>query len=122
MKRNTKQHNFLKKEFGKKRNRIYKSVFIVMTALTVLIIAFAFPSLSAKANSTEGADDYKYYTSHMIMPKESLWSIAEENIDYVHYDSIQDYMNEVKFINGIDNSELQIGDYILIPYFSEELK
>lgn len=122
MSRNRISNNY-KASKKKKRNVIMQKLsFAVITAVFVVIIALSVFSLSAKAKSTQGADDYKYYTSHMIMPGESLWSIAQENIDHVHYESVQDYINEIKFINGITNSELKIGDYILIPYFSNEVK
>lgn len=114
----------LYKTLRKKRKSgiLRKLSFTIITAVFVTIIALSVFSLSAKAKSTQGADDYKYYTSHMIMPGESLWSIAQENIDYVHYESVQNYIEEINFINGMANSELQIGDYILIPYFSDEMK
>ena len=107
----------------KRKSRVLRRLsFTIITAIFVTIIALSVFSLSAKAKSTQGADDYKYYTSHMIMPGESLWSIAQENIDYVHYESVQNYIDEINFINGMTNSELHIGDYILIPYFSDEMK
>ena len=107
----------------KRKSRVLRRLsFTIITAIFVTIIALSVFSLSAKAKSTQGADDYKYYTSHMIMPGESLWSIAQENIDYVHYESVQNYIEEINFINGMTNSELHIGDYILIPYFSDEMK
>ena len=107
----------------KRKSRVLRRLsFTIITAIFVTIIALSVFSLSATAKSTQGADDYKYYTSHMIMPGESLWSIAQENIDYVHYESVQNYIEEINFINGMTNSELHIGDYILIPYFSDEMK
>lgn len=107
----------------RRRNVIMKKLsFTVITAIVILITALSVFSMTARAKSTKGADDYKYYTSHMIMPGESLWSIAEENADHVHYESVQDYIDEICFINGLNNSDLKIGDYILIPYFSNEIK
>lgn len=119
-----KSKHFNSYKISKKRSAIAvrKLSFAIITAIVVVIVALSVFSLSAKAKSTQGANDYKYYTSHMIMPGESLWIIAEENIDYTHYESIQDYIKEINFINGITDSELKIGDYILIPYFSSEVK
>ena len=115
--------NHYKNKRKKRKSRVLRRLsFTIITAIFVTIIALSVFSLSAKAKSTQGADDYKYYTSHMIMPGESLWSIAQENIDYVHYESVQNYIEEINFINGMTNSELHIGDYILIPYFSDEMK
>lgn len=115
--------NHYKTSRKKRRSVVLRKLsFTIITAVFVTIIALSVFSMSAKAKSTQGANDYKYYTSHMIMPGESLWSIAQENIDYVHYESVLAYIEEINFINGMNNSELQIGDYILIPYFSDEIK
>lgn len=101
---------------------IRKMTFACMTGIFVLVFALSVFSLSAKANSTADASEYKYYTSHLIEPGESLWSIAESNMDTVHYDSVQDYMDEIRSINGISGDKIQSGYYLLIPYFSEEAK
>lgn len=101
---------------------IHKICFLCITTVFVVILAMSVFSLSAKANSTAGADEYKYYTSHLIEPGESLWSISEISMDPDHYDCVQDYIDEVKVINGISGDDIQSGNYLLIPYFSAELK
>lgn len=101
---------------------IHKISFLCITTIFVFILTLSVCSLSAKANSTEGADEYKYYTSHLIEPDESLWSIATDSMDADHYECVQDYIEEIKFINGISGDEIQSGNYLLIPYFSAELK
>lgn len=122
MRRGNGIHHYKKTKKQRSNKIMEKLSFKIITAIFVVIIALSVFSLSAKAKSAQGADDHKYYTSHMIMPGESLWSIAQENVDYVHYESVQDYIDEISFINGLNNSGLQIGDYILIPYFSSEIK
>ncbi|MCH5280224.1 MAG: LysM peptidoglycan-binding domain-containing protein [Lachnospiraceae bacterium] len=102
-----------------KRRMMQKMAFGAMTGCFVLIFALSVFSLSAKANTSEGANEFKYYTSHMIMPGESLWSIAEENMDETHYQSINAYIDEIKSINGMKNDKLIIGNYIIIPYYAE---
>lgn len=103
-------------------NIIHKIYFLCITIVFVFILTLSVFSLSAKANSTAGADEYKYYTSHLIEHGESLWSIATDSIDTDHYDSVQDYIEEIKFINGLSGDDIQSGNYLLIPYFSAELK
>ena len=112
----------LKRRTAKRRKMMQKMAFCAMTGCFVLIFALSVFSLSAKANTADGADDHKYYTSHMIMPGESLWSIAEDNMDETHYQSLDAYMDEIKSINGMKNTQLMIGDYILIPYFADEAR
>lgn len=113
---------------GKRRNAVkrnsvvHKISFLCITTMFIFILTLSVCSMSAKANSTEGADEYKYYTSHLIEQGESLWSIATDSMDTDHYDCVQDYIDEIKFINGISGDEIQSGNYLLIPYFSAELK
>lgn len=114
--------NEQKRRTARKKAFIHKMTFACMTGIFVLVLTLSVFSLSAKANSTTGANEYKYYTSHLIEPGESLWSIAESNMDTVHYDSIQDYVDEIISINGISGDKIQSGYYLLIPYFSEEIK
>lgn len=99
---------------------IYKAAFGCMTGLFVMIFALSVFSLSAKADSTEHANEYKYYISHRIEPGESLWTIAGEAMDSEHYDSVQDYIEEIKTVNQMSGDQIQSGNYLMLPYFSEE--
>lgn len=110
-----------KRNAAPKKALIHKMTFLCMTGIFVLILTLSVFSLSVKANSNTGANEYKYYTSHLIEPGESLWSIAESNMDSVHYDSIQEYVDEIRSINGISGDKIQSGYYLLIPYFSQEI-
>lgn len=109
-------------EFQKKRRVVRKLSFTCMTAVFVLLLALSIFSLSAKADSTENANEYKYYTSHQIEQGETLWSIAENFMDSEHYETVQDYINEIKSVNQMSGDHIQSGNYLLLPYFSEEMK
>lgn len=111
-----------KKKVRRKQMLLRKISFTCMTALFVMIFALSVFSLSAKADSTEHANEYKYYTSHRIEQGESLWSIAEASMDNGHYDSVQDYIEEIKSVNQISGDQIQSGNYLLLPYFSKEVK
>lgn len=106
----------------RKQALLQKGAFTCMTALFVMIFALSVFSLSAKADSTEHANEYKYYTSHRIEQGESLWSIASTSMDDEHYDSVQDYIDEIKTVNQISGDQIQSGNYLLLPYFSEDIK
>lgn len=110
------------KRMQRKQAMLRKVSFTFMTALFVMIFALSVFSLSAKADSTEHANEYKYYTSHRIEQGESLWSIAEASMDDGHYASVQEYIDEIKTINQISGDQIQSGNYLLLPYFSEEIK
>ena len=68
-----------------------KAFFSVMAMLFVVVLGTSMFSLKTRANSLEGANDYKYYANYCIEPGDSIWSIAADHIDYVHYDSIHQY-------------------------------
>ncbi len=101
---------------------IRKLTFAGMTAIFVMIFGLSVFSMTAKADTNEYANMNKYYESHLIQQGETLWSIAEANMDDVHYDSVKEYIEEVKEVNGFTGDKLQSGNYILIPYFAEEAR
>lgn len=57
----------------------------------------------------------KSYTSIEIRPGDSLWSIAAEYITD-DYDSVQDYVKEIKSWNGLETDEIHSGRFLIIPY------
>lgn len=99
-----------------------KFVFSVMSALFVIVFAGSVFSMNAKANSSKGAGDYKYYANYCIVPGDTLWNIAEANIDYNHYSSVKEYAKEIQKINKINGEHITNGTYIMLPYYSDELK
>lgn len=116
---------YVKKISYKKRKRQElkrKFIFSVMTALFVIVFTGSVFSMNAKANSSKGADDYKYYANYCIVPGDTLWNIAEANIDYDHYSSVKEYAKEIQQINKINGEHITNGTYIMLPYYSDELK
>lgn len=106
----------------KQQKRRMKAAFFAMTVLFMTVIGLSFFSMHANANSVKGASDYKYYGSYCIEPGDSLWSIAEQNMDHTHYDSVKQYVKEIQKINKISGEYITNGTYIIIPYFSDEVK
>lgn len=82
-----------KVSYKKRKSREFtrKFVFSIMTALFVIVFVGSVFSMNAKANSSKGAADYKYYANYCIVPGDTLWNIAEANIDYNHYGSVKEY-------------------------------
>lgn len=99
-----------------------KAFFSVMAMLFVVLLGTSMFSLKTRANSLEGANDYKYYANYCIEPGDSIWSIAADHIDYVHYDSIHQYAKEIQTINKINTDHITNGTYIMLPYYDDELK
>lgn len=96
---------------------------VVLTVLAIfcaIVFAFSYNVIVSQANSDMSDVTYKYFTSHCVTKGETLWSIAEENIDYEFYRSIQDYIDEVTEINHLSDDTIKVGESIIIPYFSNQ--
>ena len=98
-----------------------RMVLLLMTVLLITIGTMVFGSCFslAKDNSTEPA--YKYYTSITIQEGDSLWSIAEE-YKTEHYDSTQDYIDELVVLNNLSSETIHAGQYLMIIYYDSVFK
>ena len=106
-----------------KRNRMIKKLawkvgVVVLLAVGILVGILVF-SNSAKAK--EEKVYYKYYTAIEVMPGDTLTSIAKDHLE--GYDSVSEYIEEVKYMNSIRNANsIRAGQIIHIPYYSTEIK
>ena len=102
-----------------KRQKFFIGILAVCFALIMSIKAAAFSS-EARSND-EPVQKYKYYKSIQINTGDTLWNIAKENMT-AEYDSITDYIKEVKEINNLTNDYIISGSYLTIPYYDSEFK
>ena len=97
-----------------------------MLALVVLIIIslgiLLGTSVNTLASSKADVGSYnKYYTSVRVEAGDTLWTIAEEYIADFNIDK-QDYIAEICSINEICEDEIHAGDYIVVAYYSKDMK
>lgn len=102
-----------------RRQQEMKKNFLILL-MTVCLIVFGSISLSgfrtnAKDDSVETS--YKYYKSIVIANDDTLWSIAQQYMDEDHYESIYDYINEVKNMNSMADDVVHYGEHLIIPYY-----
>ncbi len=64
-------------------------------------------------------DRCKYYTSIEVSAGDSLWSIAEEYMDAGNQ-SVYDYIDEIKEINGLKSDQIRAGEYLMVSYYGYE--
>lgn len=95
-----------------------KVVLTILALFCAIVFALSYNVIISQANSDMSDITYKYFTSHCVAKGDTLWSIAEENIDYEFYDCIQEYIDEVTEINHLSNDTIKVGQSIIIPYFS----
>jgi len=108
-----------KRELRKRRDRRNRMLRLGFMLAIIFLASISFYTISS-AKASSDTVKYKYYTILEVRTNDTLWSIAEEYIDYDKYDSVKDYIHEVKNINHLENDVIKSGSRIVIPYYSEE--
>lgn len=91
---------------------VFSFMFLVITAISANAII---------ANAGQGYErEYqKLYTSVVVEQGETVWEIAEENMT-PGYDTVIDLIEEISFINGLDDScTIKSGSVLIVPYYGE---
>ena len=113
--------NSRKRQNLKKSNHLFNKNFIALT-LTVLL-AFVFvigiKLVDVSANKS-GGDLTKEYMSVEIKEGDTLWTLAKEYMG-VGYSDVDDYIDDIKSVNGLATDTIHEGNNIIIPmYVSSE--
>lgn len=104
----------------RKREMKKHMVMFLLGIICVLFLSFSYQAITINADETTEDVSYKYYTSIMIESGDTLWTLAEEYSDDIHYKSTADYIKEVKQINHLSDDNIKTGEYLIVPYYSNE--
>lgn len=91
----------------------YKALVI---SLCILIIGGAI--VIGTSDSRAKSNTKKCFECIEIEADDTLWTIAEEYMTS-EYDSIEDYIDEVKSINNLTGDIIIDGGSLIIPYYAE---
>ncbi len=109
-----------------RRQKIVRQQQIALALIIVVLVfleAFITTTIMADARSDDAPMEYKYYKTVEVHSGETLWSIAEANIDSDHYKDVNAYIYEINGINNLDDySVVRVGDTLVVPYYSTEFK
>ena len=107
-----------------RRQRQLRRNLLMGTVTLVLILMFTISGLSVgfKTQAKESVVLYKYYANIEVKYGENLWDIADTYFCEEKYKNYEHYIAEVMHINGLYNTEVSAGSYLIIPYYSEEFK
>lgn len=106
----------------RKRQQRIRSMISIGTLIMAILIVFSVSGLVTNARSASDKQEYKYFMNYELEQGDSLWSVASENYDE-HYDSVEDYMEEICIINSVSyDTKLIAGSSLIIPYYSYEFK
>ena len=116
----------MKKEFCRRkkqeRRRVFRNRFFMLTSIClILLIVCVSNDFSIQSGATEDAGAYKYFTEVRVSNGMTLWDIANRYISS-EYESVDDYIEEVKEINSIYTDEIYYGPSLMVPYYSVERK
>lgn len=109
----------------KRKAELKKHTLQFMFALFFICLAiFGINSIISSAGSAKESElSFKYYKNICAEEDDTLFSIAETYAEEGYYDSIDAYVSEVRFMNHLeDEDKVYAGDYLIIPYYSNELK
>lgn len=87
---------------------------ISIIVLCIIFIGLLTEKTVASASVTK---DEKYVMSIKIEKGDTLWGIAKENIT-VHYESIEEYIEEIMDCNSLTTDVIHEGQYLIVPYYS----
>ena len=89
--------------------------FLLAAVMLLSVLGIRFFGTTAQADESNCKRE-RYYTSILIEFGDTLWSIAEKYTD-PEYESVQDYVNELKFMNNLTTSDIYTGQYLTIAYY-----
>ena len=109
----------------RKREAIVRRQKGLLAVAIILVVALGIllgTSMNALASSDKDIASYnKYYVSIRVESGDTLWTIADEYVDGFNIEK-SDYIEEVCQINEISKNEIHAGDYIVVPYYSQDVK
>lgn len=108
----------IRRNRARRQREIMKNFLIfAMTLCMIITCSIVLSSFRSNAKDDSAEASYKYYKSIVVSDSDTLWSIAEEYMDGDHYDSINDYIKEVKAMNSLSDDSIHYGTHLIIPYY-----
>lgn len=99
-----------------KKLAIVFSVIVIAAGLGITMGSNLTGSNQVSAHDKDIVEKEKYYKSIEIVSGDTLWDLAETHMDD-NYGCVQDYIDEVKDMNGLLDDSIHDGQYLMIPYY-----
>ena len=111
------ERRILKNRIRRQREMKKNLLILIMTVCLVVTCSISLNAFRSNAKDDSTETTYKYYKSVIVSNNDTLWTIAEKYMDDEHYDSINDYIQEVKSMNTLEDDVIHYGEYLVIPYY-----
>lgn len=101
------------------RNICLKKLFVMIGLPVLVLVCCIAVCKNSEAESTgDKVDDVVAYESVLICKGDTLWSIAEANLETPSDAEVRAYVEEIASLNGISStSRIHTGNYVLIPKY-----
>lgn len=98
---------------------IHRHYKLILAAIAIVLAAgLFFAGVGDREHSVNASThNEKYFKCIDVEYSDTLWSIAEDNISE-EYASVEDYIAEVKSINGLTSDKIYSGATLVIPYYA----
>lgn len=103
----------------RQRERRKNILLFVLSICFAISLSFSAGSFLSNAKDYNTVTEYKYYASIPVEEGDTLWSIAKAHMG-AHYDSVEDYIKELRQINSLNGEQITTGMYLVVPYYSTE--
>lgn len=100
------------------RRRIRNFTVVLLMVLAFFSGFFGRTLLSAHAEEEFVKPVNRYYTSIQLKKGDSLWKIADRYLEGSGY-SREEYVEELKRMNGLKSEEIHSGEFLTVVYFAE---
>ncbi len=97
----------------------YGRVFCFIVLPVLLVVCFFAVQRNSSAEMVEGKiDDVIAYESVLVRKGDTLWSIAEANMNGASDAEICAYVDEIADLNDISPMYIKAGKYIIVPKYN----
>ncbi len=112
-----------KRELRRRKENRRRAASLMIAVFLIVICVVSYHSLKSSAKTGGEEIALKYYTGITVKNGDSLWSIADEYIDYSRYKNKEVYIEEMCSINNLgDDAGIHAGQRLVVPYYSCEYK
>ncbi len=91
---------------------------IILAIAVLLVFLLSLSILTQSVSASEHPERIKKVISIEIKSGDTLWAIATQYYTD-EYDSISDYVTEIKATNHLHSDTIHSGNYLVIPYYTE---
>lgn len=102
----------------RRMNKKYRWIAIgILLLLVIFSVIFATKTVTAKREGYR----VKEVTCVQIQKGDTLWSIANTYLSD-EYRDVNEYIREIKYSNGLESDTIHAGNYIIVPYYVDDIR